>query len=53
MATNGVSGHSSGLCSVKEFVSQEYDYVVIGGGTAGLCVVSHTMLSASVVQQTC
>lgn len=40
MATNGVNGHSDGLASVKDFVSEDFDYVVIGGGTAGLCVVS-------------
>ncbi len=41
--TNGVSGangvnvHSkSALCSVKDFVAQSYDYVIIEGGTAGL-----------------
>lgn len=46
MATNGVNGHVNGvnghggnaLCSVDEFVSQKYDFVVVGGGTAGLCV---------------
>lgn len=41
MATNGVNGHSDGTASVKDFVSQDYDYVIIGGGTAGLCVVSN------------
>lgn len=39
--TNGANGHSkSALCSVDEFVSQSYDYIVIGGGTAGLCVAA-------------
>lgn len=47
-ATNGVNGHTNGvngdsgsgvLCNVREFTSQQYDYVVIGGGTAG-CVVA-------------
>ena len=28
------------LCSVKDFISQEYDYVIVGGGTAGLCVAA-------------
>lgn len=38
--TNGVNGHSgSVLCSIDEFTAQTYDYVVIGGGTAG-CVVA-------------
>lgn len=41
MAVNGVNGHnSSALCGVKEFVDQKYDYVVVGGGTAGLCVAA-------------
>ena len=47
-ATNGANGHSNGvnghsgsaLCSVDEFTSQSYDFVVIGGGTAGLVVAA-------------
>lgn len=39
-ATNGANGHSGpALCGVDEFVNQEYDYIVVGGGTAG-CVVA-------------
>lgn len=46
-ATNGVNGHTNGvnghggsaLCDVKEFTSHQYDYVVVGGGTAG-CVIA-------------
>ena len=47
MATNGVNGHANSingnrrgnaLCSVDELISQKYDFVVVGGGTAGLCV---------------
>lgn len=39
--TNGVNGHpSSALCSVDEFVSRSYDYVIVGGGTAGLVVAA-------------
>lgn len=38
MAVNGHS--SSALCSVQEFTEQKYDYVVVGGGTAGLCVAA-------------
>ena len=47
MSTNGVNGHANGvngatkasaLCSVDEITSQKYDFVVVGGGTAGLCV---------------
>lgn len=35
------NGHSTNaLCSVDEFVSQSYDYIVVGGGTAGLCVAA-------------
>jgi hypothetical protein len=38
---NGVSSRSdSALCSVEEFVSQSHDYVIIGGGTAGLCLAA-------------
>lgn len=38
---NGTDGHaSSALCSVNEFMSEEYDYIVVGGGTAGLCVAA-------------
>ena len=41
MATNGVNGSSgSALCSVDEFLKHDYDYVVVGGGTAGLCVAA-------------
>ena len=40
MATNGANGHNDGICSVEDFVNQDFDYVVIGGGTAGLCVAA-------------
>jgi choline dehydrogenase-like flavoprotein len=49
MSTNGINGHANGvtnshskdaLCSVDELVSQEYDFIVVGGGTAGLCVAT-------------
>lgn len=49
MATNGVNGHTNGvdgagkgsaLCSVDELISQKYDFVIVGGGTAGLCVAA-------------
>lgn len=37
---NGVNGHGgNALCSVEEFMAQKYDYIVVGGGTAG-CVVA-------------
>lgn len=39
--SNGTNGHShNALCSVDDFVSQSHDYVIIGGGTAGLCVAA-------------
>ena len=38
MAVNGHS--SSALCDVKEFTDQNFDYVIVGGGTAGLCVAA-------------
>lgn len=40
--TNGANGHSasSALCSLDDFLAQEFDYVVVGGGTAGLCVAA-------------
>lgn len=38
--SNGTHGHTSALCSVDEFTSQQYDYLVIGGGTAGLVVAA-------------
>jgi choline dehydrogenase-like flavoprotein len=38
--TNGVNSATSkgALCSVDDLVSQTYDFVVVGGGTAGLAV---------------
>lgn len=39
--TNGTSGALPAvLTSAEEFVSQEYDYVIIGGGTAGLVIAA-------------
>ena len=46
--TNGLNGHANGvngrsgsaLCSVDEFTSQSYDFIVVGGGTAGLVVAA-------------
>ncbi|KAH0375472.1 alcohol oxidase, partial [Aureobasidium melanogenum] len=40
-ATNGSNGDSaSALCSISDFLKQDFDYIVIGGGTAGLCVAA-------------
>lgn len=39
-SSNGVNGHGgNALCSVEDFVARKYDYVVVGGGTAG-CVIA-------------
>lgn len=38
--TYGMNGRANALCSVDELVSRQYDFVVVGGGTAGLCVAA-------------
>lgn len=39
--TNGVNGHgSTNIVSADEFVQQEYDYLILGGGAAGLAVAA-------------
>lgn len=39
--TNGTNGHTkSALCSVDDFLAEDYDYLIVGGGTAGLCVAA-------------
>ncbi|KAL2357319.1 aryl-alcohol dehydrogenase [Cryomyces antarcticus] len=49
-ATNGTNGHSSSaLCSsADEFLAQPFDYLIVGGGTAGLCVAARLSENSSV-----
>lgn len=43
---NGVNGHTNGVDlpalahSAEDFLKHNYDYIIIGGGTAGLCVAA-------------
>ena len=30
----------SALCTLPEFLAQKHDYIIIGGGTAGLCIAA-------------
>ncbi|KAM0718028.1 hypothetical protein Q7P37_006360 [Cladosporium fusiforme] len=30
----------SALCTLEEFLEQEHDYLIVGGGTAGLCIAA-------------
>lgn len=45
-ATNGVNRHFNGThlpalsTSAKDFGAHNYDYLIIGGGTAGLCIAA-------------
>lgn len=40
-ATNGVNGtHKTAHVSVDEFLQKDYDYVICGGGTAGLVIAA-------------
>jgi choline dehydrogenase-like flavoprotein len=39
-APNGTNGTSNALVSVDEITSQKYDFIVVGGGTAGLVVAA-------------
>lgn len=46
MATDGVNGHANEARlpalseSAEDFLSHKYDYIVVGGGTAGLVVAA-------------
>jgi hypothetical protein len=40
---------TSALCSLSEFLNQEYDYLIIGGGTAGLCVAARLTENPDVI----
>lgn len=44
--TNGVNGvQRSAVCSVEDFLQEEYDFIVIGGGTAGLVIFASSQSS--------
>jgi len=46
---NGRNGQSSSaLCSISEFLSTTFDYLIIGGGTAGLCIAARLTENPSV-----
>ena len=37
---NGDQGGSSALCSLEEFMAHSFDYLIVGGGTAGLVLAN-------------
>ena len=39
--SNGVNGHAhSAVCSLDDFQSHPFDYLIVGGGTAGLVLAA-------------
>lgn len=38
--TNGINGTHNAFVSVDELTSQKYDFIVVGGGTAGLVIAA-------------
>lgn len=52
--TNGVNGHANGVhlpalsTTAEDFLRHEYDYVIVGGGTAGLAIAARLTENADV-----
>lgn len=38
--TNGTTGNESPTCSIEEFARTTFDYIICGGGTAGLAIAA-------------
>lgn len=51
MSSNSSNSQNGGsaLCSIDEFLAQKYDYLVVGGGTAGLCIAARLTENPDVV----